>query len=84
MQALQVVSLTLLAVLAVSAQSIGSGKCPQPPVQKDFDPTRVNVCSKIFMNYLIIYLASNICVLSNEMILLHKLLCLWLVHGQMA
>ncbi|XP_056323378.1 apolipoprotein Da, duplicate 2 [Danio aesculapii] len=40
MQALQVVSVTLLAVLAVSAQSIGSGKCPQPPVQQDFDPTR--------------------------------------------
>uniref|UniRef100_A0A673ML28 Apolipoprotein D n=1 Tax=Sinocyclocheilus rhinocerous TaxID=307959 RepID=A0A673ML28_9TELE len=40
MQALQVLSLTLLSVLAVSAQSIGSGKCPQPPVQQNFDPTR--------------------------------------------
>lgn len=42
MQALQVLSLTLLSVLAVSAQSIGSGKCPEPPVQQNFDPTRVN------------------------------------------
>ncbi|KAK9979176.1 hypothetical protein ABG768_012620 [Culter alburnus] len=40
MQALQVLSLTLLSVLAVSAQSIGSGKCPEPPVQQNFDPTR--------------------------------------------
>uniref|UniRef100_A0A8C1D427 Apolipoprotein D n=1 Tax=Cyprinus carpio TaxID=7962 RepID=A0A8C1D427_CYPCA len=40
MQALQVLSLTLLSVLAVSAQSIGSGKCPQPPVQQNFDLTK--------------------------------------------
>ncbi|KAI2667723.1 Apolipoprotein D [Labeo rohita] len=40
MQALQILFLTLLSVLAVSAQSIGSGKCPQPPVQQNFDPTR--------------------------------------------
>ncbi|TRY81970.1 hypothetical protein DNTS_030979 [Danionella cerebrum] len=40
MQATQVVSLTLLWALAVSAQSIGSGKCPQPPVEQNFDPVR--------------------------------------------
>ncbi|XP_051553247.1 apolipoprotein D-like isoform X4 [Myxocyprinus asiaticus] len=40
MQTLQVLSLTLLSVLAVSAQSISSGACPQPPVQQNFDPTR--------------------------------------------
>ncbi|XP_056599955.1 apolipoprotein D-like [Triplophysa dalaica] len=40
MQTLHVVSLTLLCVLAVNAQSIGSGKCPQPPVQQSFDPTK--------------------------------------------
>ncbi|XP_073705975.1 apolipoprotein Da, duplicate 2 [Garra rufa] len=40
MQAFQILSLTLLSVLAVSAQSIGSGKCPQPPVQQNFDPAR--------------------------------------------
>ncbi|XP_051553246.1 apolipoprotein D-like isoform X3 [Myxocyprinus asiaticus] len=40
MKTLQVLSLTLLSVLAVSAQSIGSGACPQPPVQQNFDPTR--------------------------------------------
>ncbi|KAA0719424.1 Apolipoprotein D [Triplophysa tibetana] len=40
MQTLHVVSLTLLCVLAVNAQSIGSGKCPQPPVQQNFDPAK--------------------------------------------
>ncbi|XP_055057671.2 apolipoprotein Da, duplicate 2 [Misgurnus anguillicaudatus] len=40
MKTLQVVSLTLLYVLAVNAQAISSGKCPQPSVQQDFDPTR--------------------------------------------
>ncbi|KAK7163325.1 hypothetical protein R3I93_007389 [Phoxinus phoxinus] len=40
MQALQVLSLTLLSVLAVSAQSTSSRKCPEPPVQQNFDPTR--------------------------------------------
>jgi len=44
MQALQVLSLTFLSVLAVSAQSISSGKCPEPPVQQNFDPARVNFC----------------------------------------
>ncbi|KAL0966821.1 hypothetical protein UPYG_G00300570 [Umbra pygmaea] len=37
MQALQVLSLTLLSVLAANAQNIRPGKCPQPPVQADFD-----------------------------------------------
>ncbi|XP_051990865.1 apolipoprotein D-like [Xyrauchen texanus] len=40
MQTLQVLALSLLSVLAVSAQSISSGACPQPPVQQNFDPTR--------------------------------------------
>ncbi|XP_051557010.1 apolipoprotein D-like [Myxocyprinus asiaticus] len=40
MQTLQVLSLSLLSVLAVSTQSISSGACPQPPVQQNFDPTR--------------------------------------------
>ncbi|KAG1934836.1 apolipoprotein Da [Pimephales promelas] len=40
MQALQVLSLTFLSVLAVSAQSISPGKCPEPPVQQNFDPAR--------------------------------------------
>ncbi|XP_065133272.1 apolipoprotein D [Paramisgurnus dabryanus] len=40
MKTLYVVSLTLLYVLAVNAQAISSGKCPQPAVQQNFDPTR--------------------------------------------
>ncbi|XP_067110099.1 apolipoprotein D-like [Osmerus mordax] len=40
MQALQVLSLTLLSVLAASAQTFVSGKCPNPPVQANFDVAR--------------------------------------------
>ncbi|XP_067109621.1 apolipoprotein Da, duplicate 2 [Osmerus mordax] len=40
MQALQVLSLTLLSVLAASAQTFVSGKCPNPPVQANFDTAR--------------------------------------------
>uniref|UniRef100_A0A674E5K4 Uncharacterized protein n=1 Tax=Salmo trutta TaxID=8032 RepID=A0A674E5K4_SALTR len=40
MQALQVLSLTLLSVLAANAQTFRPGKCPQPPVQANFDAAR--------------------------------------------
>merc|ERR1712243_43962 len=33
----QALCLTLLSVVAASAQVIGTGKCPQPPVQDNFD-----------------------------------------------
>lgn len=42
MKATQVISLTLLSVLAASAQVIKLGKCPKPDVQANFDATRVN------------------------------------------
>ncbi|XP_039672587.1 apolipoprotein D-like isoform X1 [Perca fluviatilis] len=40
MKAMQVISLTLLSVLAASAQVLKSGKCPKPAVQADFDASR--------------------------------------------
>ncbi|KAM9844797.1 apolipoprotein Da, duplicate 2 [Aulostomus maculatus] len=40
MKAVQVLSLTLLSVLAASAQLVTSGKCPKPSVQANFDATR--------------------------------------------
>ncbi|XP_072543146.1 apolipoprotein Da, duplicate 2 [Salminus brasiliensis] len=40
MKAVQVLSLMLLSVLAVSAVTFHSGRCPTPPVQQNFDPTR--------------------------------------------
>ncbi|KAL2097196.1 hypothetical protein ACEWY4_006403 [Coilia grayii] len=40
MQAAQVLLLTLLPALAVRAQSIHAGQCPEPPVQQDFDVAR--------------------------------------------
>ncbi|XP_030630475.1 apolipoprotein Da, duplicate 2 [Chanos chanos] len=40
MQALHVLSLTLLSVLAVSGQNFHPGRCPTPPVQQNFDATR--------------------------------------------
>ncbi|XP_068427389.1 apolipoprotein D-like [Clinocottus analis] len=40
MNAIQVISLTLLSVLAVSAQFIKPGKCPKPAVQENFDTAR--------------------------------------------
>lgn len=46
MKAAQVISLTLLSVLAAGAQLISFGKCPKPDVQANFDATRVNM--KIF------------------------------------
>lgn len=42
MKAMQVISLTLLCVLAANAQVLKFGKCPTPAVQANFDPTRVN------------------------------------------
>ncbi|XP_070976343.1 apolipoprotein D-like isoform X1 [Oncorhynchus clarkii lewisi] len=40
MQTLQVLSLTLLSILAANAQTLRPGKCPQPPVQANFDAAR--------------------------------------------
>ncbi|XP_034742631.1 apolipoprotein D-like isoform X2 [Etheostoma cragini] len=40
MKAMQVITLTLLSVLAASAQVVNFGKCPQPAVQADFDASR--------------------------------------------
>ncbi|XP_071765276.2 apolipoprotein Da, duplicate 2 [Centroberyx gerrardi] len=40
MKAVQVISLTLLSVLAASAQIFRPGKCPKPAVQENFDVTR--------------------------------------------
>ncbi|KAM3604827.1 uncharacterized protein V6R79_016760 [Siganus canaliculatus] len=40
MKALQVISLTLLCVLAASAQVVKFGRCPKPDVQANFDPTK--------------------------------------------
>jgi len=39
MKAIQVISVTLLCVLAANAQVIKPGRCPQPAVQQNFDPT---------------------------------------------
>ncbi|XP_060901062.1 apolipoprotein D-like [Labrus mixtus] len=40
MKAMQVISLTLLCVMAASAQMLRFGKCPKPPVQANFDSSR--------------------------------------------
>uniref|UniRef100_UPI0037E9A89D apolipoprotein D-like n=1 Tax=Semicossyphus pulcher TaxID=241346 RepID=UPI0037E9A89D len=40
MNALQVISLTLLSVLAANAQVISPGRCPKPAVQENFDAAR--------------------------------------------
>ncbi|XP_028449555.1 apolipoprotein D-like [Perca flavescens] len=40
MNTIQVISLTLLSVLAANAQFIMSGRCPKPAVQEDFDAAR--------------------------------------------
>jgi len=40
MKAIQVISVTLLCVLAANAQVFKPGRCPQPAVQQNFDPTR--------------------------------------------
>ncbi|XP_030016887.1 apolipoprotein Da, duplicate 2 [Sphaeramia orbicularis] len=40
MKAIQVISLTLLSVLAANAQVLRFGRCPKPPVQANFDATR--------------------------------------------
>lgn len=42
MDAIQVISLTLLSVLAANAQVIMPGRCPKPAVQENFDAARVN------------------------------------------
>jgi len=40
MKAIQVISVTLLCVLAANAQVTKPGRCPQPAVQQNFDATR--------------------------------------------
>ncbi|XP_042354248.1 apolipoprotein D-like [Plectropomus leopardus] len=40
MNAIQVISLTLLSALAVNAQVISPGRCPKPAVQANFDAAR--------------------------------------------
>ncbi|XP_053740193.1 apolipoprotein Da, duplicate 2 [Synchiropus splendidus] len=40
MKSVQVLLLTLLSVMAASAQVLRLGPCPQPPVQADFDASR--------------------------------------------
>ena len=42
MQAFQVISLTLLFVMAANAQVFVWGKCPMPAVQENFDASQVN------------------------------------------
>lgn len=42
MQALQVLSLTLLSVLVANAQVLHPGRCPVPPVKENFDVTSVS------------------------------------------
>ncbi|CAL8279476.1 unnamed protein product [Lota lota] len=40
MQAIQVISLTLLSVLAANAQVLVAGKCPKPAVKENFDASQ--------------------------------------------
>lgn len=42
MKPVRVVALTLLSVVAIGAQVLRLGKCPQPAVQANFDANRVN------------------------------------------
>lgn len=42
MNAIQVLSLTLLSALAANAQVIMSGRCPRAAVQEKFDAARVS------------------------------------------
>lgn len=42
MNAVQVISVTLLSILAANAQVIKPGRCPRPAVQQKFDAARVN------------------------------------------
>lgn len=47
MNGIQVISLTLLCVLAANAQVIMPGRCPKPAVQENFDAARVNTKQNI-------------------------------------
>lgn len=42
MNAIQLISITLLSALAAHAQVIMPGRCPKPAVQENFDAARVN------------------------------------------
>ena len=51
MKAIQVISLTLLSVLAANAQVIVPGRCPKPAVQENFDAANVNtkpICASLY------------------------------------
>lgn len=57
MNAIQVISLTLLSVLAANAQVIMPGRCPKPAVQEKFDAARVN--TKPFTIYIFFFKLLN-------------------------
>lgn len=64
MKAMQVISLTLLSVLAASAQVFKFGKCPKPAVQANFDATRVS--TKLFFCY--IFISMNECYVQHTLV----------------
>lgn len=55
MNAIQVISLTWLSIVAAGAQSIKPGRCPVPAVQKKFDAARVNT-KLLTLSCILIYL----------------------------
>lgn len=50
MEAIQVISVILLSVLAANAQVIMPGRCPRPAVQENFDVARVRTISFPFLS----------------------------------
>lgn len=54
MKTMKVIFLTLLSVLAASAQVLKFGKCPKPAVQANFDATRVNTTLFSYFHLLLI------------------------------
>ena len=55
MKAMQVISLTLLLVAAASALVLKSGRCPNAPVQANFDASRVNTVLLFPLLYIMRY-----------------------------
>lgn len=55
MNAIQVISLTWLSIVAAGAQSIKPGRCPVPAVQEKFDAARVNT-KLLTLSCILIYL----------------------------
>lgn len=76
MKAIQVISLTLLSLLAASAQVIKPGRCPRPAVQQKFDAARVNECS-FSLNLLLGFQLQD----SVALTITQHLLCSISVHG---